>query len=195
MRLTKASALVAVAVVFLLTPLAAKADTVTYVTTGCFGLGCSAFSSSATTPPGLTFTGVSATVSAPTFGSLGHFQLPATSGSLSGISFALQVAQSIPTVGTDVFSAMLTGSFTSTSSGAFAVFNNPTFSLGNVTYSLLNGGVVAFPAPSSGGGADLVANITAAPVPEPSALALLGVGLIALALVTKQQKFRTSTSS
>jgi hypothetical protein len=90
---------------------------------------------------------------------------------------------------------MLTGSFTSDSSGAFAVFSNPTFSLGNVTYSLLNGGVVAFPAPSSGGGADVVANITAAPVPEPAALAVLGVGLIALALVTKRQRFRMSTSS
>jgi hypothetical protein len=190
MRVIKGLALVVVTVAFLLTPAGAKADPVTYTTAGCFGSGCIA--APLATTGALTFTGVSASVSAPTFATLGHFRLAAGSGTLDGTLFTFQVMQSIPSIGQEFLSAMLTGSFTTIQSQAFAVFDQATFTLGNVTYTLLNGGMVALPAPSSGGGADVFANITVAATPEPPALALLGVGLIGLALVTKRQRFSTS---
>jgi hypothetical protein len=188
--------------VFLLTPLSAKADAVVFSTAACFASGCTPGGFAATTITS-TVTGgsysLSYTVAGPTtvdaspltFQSLGYFQLavtgiPQPSAALDGIGFALQVMQSLPSTGSDIFSATLFGRFQFNGSQAYAVFGNSSFALGSVTYSLLNldGGNTLYLAGLPGGRSDVTAKVEVAP--EPPTLALVAAGLMGIGLLTKK---------
>ena len=128
---------------------AAKADPVTYTTSGIFTCaGCSGSGTNSVTFLGgmgnaimITYTGLGSTsLNTPTDAGFGNFQ---TFVSGSGViaasgSFTLTITQSVPSAGSNSFSATFSGSFSASNSGSGIVnFTVTEFAIGGVTYSVV----------------------------------------------------------
>jgi hypothetical protein len=186
----------------------AASQTATFSTSGQFSMGGSC-SITACNFGGfvLTFAGDGAsTATTGSFIDLGTFSLSCpgcadgtTASMLSGSTFTLTINQTSPTPGTPSFSGTLTGSigFNPTTGGLFWTPNNGSVSSDGVTYSLIetdvgggNLGVnISTPTPSLNPNTTSVKGfLTVTTTPEPSTVALMATGLVALVPLVRRRR-------
>jgi hypothetical protein len=163
----------------------ARADFVTYATTGTFGSsGTSTFTLDGVTIIYNNGFGLNVNVSPTSQVSFGTFNTTGTTTtSLTPISdtFTLRIIQAAPTLGTIQFASTLTGTLSINASGAFVQFSDGlTGQIGNERYSIVSAdnstaGRVNISPPTANAGVSTIAGLITA-VPEPSSLALVGMG-------------------
>jgi len=171
----------------------AKADPVTFSTSGTFTCGgCSGSGSNSVTFLGgmgnalmITFTGLGSTsLNTPTGSSFGNFQTFVSGNGVIGASgtFTLTITQTVPVAGSNSFSATFSGTFSSSNSGTGVVnFTVTSISIGGITYSITNNPLNLVPPASNNGITTVQGQITGSAVPEPTSMFLLGTGLLGVA--------------
>jgi hypothetical protein len=165
---------------------AAKADPVTFSTSGVFTCGgCAGSGTNSVTFLGgmgnafmITFTGLGSTsLDAPTATSLGNFQtfVSGTGAINPSGTFTLTVTQTVPSAGSDSFSATFSGTFTASNSGGGTVtFTTTSMTIGSRSYIINNcQGPLKLVPPASNNGITTVEGLIAvvAPTPTPTATA------------------------
>ena len=170
----------------------AKADPVTFTTSGTFTCGgCAGSGSNSVTFLGgmgnafmLTFTGLGSTsLNTPTGTSFGNFQTFVSGTGVINASgtFTLTITQTAPTAGSAGFSATFNGTFSASNSGTGVVnFTVTSVTIGGIQYSITNNPLNLVP-PASNNGITTVQGLVTSEVPEPTSMLLLGSGLLGIA--------------
>jgi len=176
--------------------LEAKADPVTFSTSGTFTCGgCSGSGTNSVTFLGgmgnavmLTFTGLGSTsLNTPTGSSFGNFQtFVAGAGASASGTFTLTITQTVPSAGSGSFSATFNGTFSASNSGSGVVtFSVTSVSIGTSTYAIVNNPLNLVPPASNNGITTVQGQISS--VPEPASMILLGTGLLGAAGVARNR--------
>lgn len=129
------------------------------------------------------------TLEPPTGASFGNFQtfVSGTGVIAASGTFTLSVSQTAPSAGSDSFSATFTGLFNASNSGSGVVnFSTTSVTIEGVTYAITNSPLSLVPPATNNGITSVQGIITAANVPEPATVLLLGTGL----LVTLRRRSR-----
>lgn len=171
----------------LLAPSAARADTVSFGTSGSFNGGGNTITfGSGSNLLTLAFTGIPAGTSVDanpsTFTSFGQIQtiVSGTGAAITpGTTFTLTINQSLPGVGSGDFSATLAGVIAQNSSTGVITFNVTSVTVAGVKYDVFNNPLVLVPPSTNNGVTSIQGQVTT--VPEPASLLLLGFGLIGVA--------------
>src|SRR5215813_8562547 len=171
----------------------AKAAPVTFTTSGTFTCGgCTGSGTNSVTFLGgmgnalmITFTGLGSTsLNTPTGTSFGDFQTFVSGNGVINASgtFTLTITQTVPTAGSNSFSATFSGTFSASNSGTGVVnFTVTSVTIGGIQYSITNNPLNLVPPASNNGITTVQGQITGSAVPEPTSMLLLGTGLIGIA--------------
>src|SRR6476620_2793188 len=171
----------------------AKADPVTFSTSGTFTCaGCSGSGTISVTFLGgmvnalmITFTGLGSTsLNTPTGSSFGNFQTFVSGNGVINASgtFTLTITQSVPVAGSNSFSATFNGSFSASNSGTGVVnFTVTSVTIGGIQYSVTNNPLNLVPPASNNGITTVQGQVTGSAVPEPASMLLRGTGLVGIA--------------
>jgi hypothetical protein len=191
---------VALLAIFVISQGTAKADVITFTSTGIFtGPGAGSGTQTYTVGSGanlttLTFTdGANSTVAPPPSNVNFGVITIATSGegaSLDGTTLTLNIVQTSPSDGSNTFVGQLTGTIFQTpapgGSSAQLVFSVNSFTIGNVIYTIQP--VYLLPAPGTGNQVTLQGTVNTAPIPEPATMLLLGTGLAGVAASVRKRR-------
>jgi hypothetical protein len=183
---------IAAIALFTLSQGVAKADAVSFSTTGSFNGGSNTiqFGAGANLTT-ITFTGVNSTVNANpfTFASLGEFQTIVTGAGATitpGTTFTLMINQTVPSPGSGSLIGTLNGTITQNSSTGLVTFSVTSAQINGVTYSLTNNPLPLVPPSTNNGVTSVQAQITS--VPEPATMFLLGTGLAGVAAKVRKRR-------
>jgi len=183
----------------------AGAAIVTYTTVGTFTGGDAAGTNTylvAANGISITFNGIvtnSVNVPPASTASFGSFDTSGTTAtSLQGVSsgFNLDIFQTTPTVGGPLtFVSSLSGFLSIDNSQATIQFAGPlSLSIGDIAYSIISadGGTLGrldlVPSTTNGGLTTLQGQVSTGAIPEPSAMALLGMGAVGMLLIRHRSK-------
>lgn len=146
-RVSKTTLSTAFLLVALLGASQASAAPVTFTTSGTFTCaGCAGSGTNSVTFLGgmgsailITFTGLGSTsLDTPTGSSLGNFQIFVSgAGATASGTFTLTITQTVPTAGSDSFSANFSGTWSASNSGeGLVTFTDGTMTIGGVVYTI-----------------------------------------------------------